>query len=174
LWRAVGRAGLLLSEAPLGALPEPWRFPCRNRIIAALSDVVVVVESHARGGSRYTVDEAMARGITVMAVPGSVRSSAATFTNELLAECCAPARDATDVLVALGLASAAAGHARTDSRPRPVPEDAVVLDHIGTDPVELERLAAVTELGPARLSVALARLEADGWVVGDGGRWLRI
>src|SRR5690606_15953266 len=55
LWRAVTRAGVLLSETPLGCGPERWRFPARNRIIAALADVVVVVESHRRGGSLYTV-----------------------------------------------------------------------------------------------------------------------
>ena len=75
LWADVAAAGLLLNEAPLGAAPEPWRFPVRNRVIAALSEVVVVVESHARGGSKYTVDAAAQRGRTVMAVPGSVPQS---------------------------------------------------------------------------------------------------
>jgi DNA processing protein len=50
LWSDVGRVGVLLSEAPLGARPEPWRFPVRNRIIAALAEVVVVVESFHTGG----------------------------------------------------------------------------------------------------------------------------
>src|SRR5690606_670101 len=57
LWRDVAAAGVLLSEAPLGGAPERWRFPARNRVIAALADVVVVVESHRRGGSLHTVDE---------------------------------------------------------------------------------------------------------------------
>ena len=103
LWTAVAAAGVLVGEAPLGAAPEPWRFPARNRIIAALGSVVVVVESHPRGGSRHTVDAAEARGRQVLAVPGSVRSPASRFTNELLADGCHPARDVTDVLVALGL-----------------------------------------------------------------------
>ena len=86
LWRDVASAGVLLSEAPLGGAPERWRFPARNRVIAALADVVVVVESHRRGGSLHTVDEADRRGVEVMAVPGSVRNPAAAGTNELLAE----------------------------------------------------------------------------------------
>ncbi|HEX2273548.1 MAG TPA: DNA-processing protein DprA, partial [Acidimicrobiales bacterium] len=76
LWAGVASSGLLLSEAPLGARPEPWRFPVRNRIIAALAEVVVVVESPSRGGSLHTVDAAVARDRPVMAVPGSVRSPA--------------------------------------------------------------------------------------------------
>ena len=50
LWDAVSAAGTLLTEAPLGAEPEGWRFPARNRLLAALADVVVVVESKRAGG----------------------------------------------------------------------------------------------------------------------------
>ena len=54
LWDAVSAAGTLLTEAPLGAEPEGWRFPARNRLLAALADVVVVVESKRAGGySRF-------------------------------------------------------------------------------------------------------------------------
>ncbi len=59
LWRDVAATGVVLSEAPLGAAPEPWRFPVRNRIIAALAEVVVVVESRHRGGSLHTVEAAI-------------------------------------------------------------------------------------------------------------------
>jgi DNA processing protein len=104
LWERVADEGLLMSEAPLGVAPEPWRFPTRNRIIAALGRVLVVVESGLRGGSMHTVREADDRGRTVMAVPGSVRSPASLGTNQLLAEGCPPCRDVDDVLVALGLA----------------------------------------------------------------------
>jgi DNA processing protein len=139
-----------------------------------LSDVVVVVESHARGGSRYTADEAIARGRTVMAVPGSVRSSAATFTNELLAECCPPARDAADVLVALGLAAACDRRTHADARPAPSDADSLVLDQIGGDSVGLEQLVTWTGLDPVRVSVSIAHLEAAGWIGGDGGQWRRL
>ncbi len=70
LWSDVARAGVLISEAPPGAPPSAWRFPARNRLIAALADLVVVVESRASGGSMLTVREAIVRGRQVMAVPG--------------------------------------------------------------------------------------------------------
>lgn len=107
LWQRVAERGVLVGEAPPGAAPEPWRFPARNRILAALAAVVVVVESHARGGSKLTVDAALARDVPVMAVPGSVRSPASAGTNELLAAGAAPARDVDDVLVALSLTGGA-------------------------------------------------------------------
>src|SRR5581483_11973907 len=68
LWRQVERSGVVVGEAPLGARPEPWRFPARNRIIAALADAVVVVESREHGGSMHTVAEAARRGRPVFAV----------------------------------------------------------------------------------------------------------
>ncbi|MBV8982099.1 MAG: DNA-protecting protein DprA, partial [Acidimicrobiia bacterium] len=103
LWHEIGEAGVVLSEAPLGARPEPWRFPARNRILAALADVLVVVESRAKGGSWHTVKAADTRDVTVMAVPGPVSSPASSYTNELLFTGSSPARDVDDVLVALDL-----------------------------------------------------------------------
>ncbi|MCY4068356.1 MAG: DNA-processing protein DprA [Acidimicrobiaceae bacterium] len=106
LWDEVAAAGTLLSEAPLGAEPEGWRFPARNRLLVALADVVVVVESKRAGGSMHTVEEAVRRGVVVMAVPGSVRNPAAQGTNLLLSEGCPPVCSSDDVLVALDLATA--------------------------------------------------------------------
>lgn len=106
LWQAVCRRGVLLSEAPLGAAPVKWRFPARNRLIAALSDVVVVVESGRTGGSMHTVTEATRRSRTVLAVPGPVSSPASDGTNRLIGEGAVPACDAGDILVALGLSAA--------------------------------------------------------------------
>jgi len=106
LWQRVAEAGVLLSESPVGAVVPRWRFPQRNRILAALADVVVVVECHTRGGSLHTVRAAVSRGVSVGAVPGSVRSPASSGTNDLLADGCFVVRDATDVLVAVGLARA--------------------------------------------------------------------
>jgi len=174
LWEAVAGSGLLASEAPLGARPEPWRFPVRNRVIAALAEVVVVVESHPTGGSRYTVEAAEARDRTVMAVPGSVRSPASAYPNALLADGCAPARDATDVLVALGLSTATSGAPVPDLRPPPGPTEARVLEALGWEPATLEQVVARTGSTPGEASVALSRLERDGHVSATGGWWERI
>jgi DNA processing protein len=102
-WERVAKAGLILSEAPPGTAPERWRFPVRNRLIAALSQVLVVVECHEAGGSLFTVDEALERGIQVMAVPGSIYSPASKGTNHLLADGAALVRSVDDVMIALAL-----------------------------------------------------------------------
>lgn len=103
IWERVVEAGLILSEAPPGTPPERWRFPVRNRLIAALSQVLVVVECHEAGGSLFTVEEALERGIQVMAVPGSIYSPASKGTNHLLADGAALVRSVDDVMIALSL-----------------------------------------------------------------------
>lgn len=170
LWRSVGERGVVLSEYPLGVWPERWRFPARNRIIAALADVVVVVESHHRGGSMHTVESALERDRPVMAVPGSVRSPSSDGTNALLAAGSPPARDAADVLVALGLDGGA-----WQRQAAPVPDDHAgrVLDAVGWEPSTLEQVAdrLGAPLGP--VAVHLAELEAGGWLLHEAGWYER-
>jgi len=174
LWQRVADAGVLLGEAPPGAAPEPWRFPARNRIIAALADAVVVVESHAAGGSRHTVDAAEQRDRPILAVPGPVRSSSSAGTNELLAQGAAPARDAGDVLVALSLVGAIVrdpSRRDLDRRPPPTGAAATLLDAIGWQPATMADLVARTGLSPMSASLAVAHLQRDGWLTSRGD-WL--
>jgi DNA processing protein len=174
LWRAVADAGVLLSEAPPGAAPSRWRFPARNRIIAALADLVIVVESHRRGGSLHTVDEADRRAIDVLAVPGSVRNPAAAGTNELLAEGRAPVCSVDDVLVALGLGAGRRGGPSADRRAQPEATDRPVLEAVGWQPATLDHLVLRTGLDLGRLALALDRLCAAGWVARHGGWYERV
>jgi DNA processing protein len=173
LWERVAHHGLLLSEAPLGERPAAWRFPARNRVIAALADCVVVVESHAAGGSLHTVAEAERRDIPVLAVPGSVRSPAAAGTNQLIAEGCHPVRDAQDVAVALGLTPGGRRQA-IDRRPAPEPVDQQVLDAFSWEPATFEHLAVRTGADLGSLAMSLERLVTTGWVTGQGGWYERV
>ena len=180
LWRQVAEAGAVLSEAPLGARPEPWRFPARNRILAALADVLVVVESRAKGGSWHTVKAADTRGVTVMAVPGPVSSPASLYTNELLATGSPPARDVQDILVALDLLGRGPKRRRRNRgiddacEPPDDPNQVNVLDALGWQPASLDQLVVRTGLSPGQVSVALAHLEMGSWVVGQAGWWEQV
>ena len=171
LWDAVADAGALVSEYPLGTKPERWRFPARNRLIAALAEVVVVVESSERGGSMHTVDAALERDRVVLAVPGPVRSPASAGTNGLLAAGCPPCRDAGDVLVALGLTPRerpGGGEATVDD-----PDLARVLDALGWEPATLDELAERLDAPLGPVAVHLTRLANAGWVVQRSGWWER-
>jgi DNA processing protein len=168
LWSEVAAHGVLLAEVPPGTSPEGFRFPLRNRILAALAELVVVVESRSAGGSLVTVDAAERRGIPVLAVPGSPRNRAAEGTNRLIVDGATPVLDVTDVLVALGLSSA---RATLPPDPRPAPDgvDASVLELFGDQPLDLERVRATSGLTITESALALARLEASGWLVRTGG-----
>jgi len=171
LWKFVSESGLLVSESPPGTPPEAFRFPLRNRILAALCEVLVVIESHATGGSMITVEEAQRRDISVMAVPGSPRSLSSAGTNLLLQQGCAPVVDATDVLVALGLDNRRNHPQVFDSRRTPNAQDQLLLSHMRGEAVTLDQLLMRTSTDLVQTALALGRLESEGWVVNNAGWW---
>jgi DNA processing protein len=100
---AHSRGGIVSEYAP-GVEPAPWRFPARNRIIAALADAVVTVEARSQSGALITVDLAIELGRPIFAVPGEITSLLSQGTNDLLRHGHASAlTSARDVLAALGI-----------------------------------------------------------------------
>lgn len=84
LARRVADSGAVVSEYAPGVEPAPWRFPARNRIIAALADVVVIVEARERSGALITVDLAIEIGRPIYAIPGETTSLLSVGTNQLI------------------------------------------------------------------------------------------
>jgi DNA processing protein len=72
LFSNISQHGLLLSEYPLGTQPRPGHFPRRNRLISALSDVIVVVEAALKSGSLVTASHALDQGKDIFAMPGDI------------------------------------------------------------------------------------------------------
>ena len=178
LWARVAEHGAIVSESPAGVGTEKWRFPTRNRLLAALSDVVVVVESRPGGGSRHTVDAALARGVVVGAVPGSIRSPTSEGTNALLAEGAFPVCAVADVLVALSLCGAPVTIPPSPNRPSASSPpggtaERRIHDVLTDEPTLVERLAELSGLGLAVACGALERLSLDGLAHDDGGWWVR-
>ncbi len=98
LHRQLRDNALIVSEAPPGAQPRRWAFPARNRIIAALGQLTIVVEGAARSGSLITAEFATALGREVAAVPGRAGSPYTRGSNGLLKEGAAVVLDAEDAL----------------------------------------------------------------------------
>jgi DNA processing protein len=169
LWAAVAEEGLLLSEAPPGTAPEAYRFPMRNRVIAALSEVVIVVESREHGGSLITVTEAMERNVPLMAVPGGVHNRAATGTNQLIRDGAGVVVDVTDVLVALEMDHRRSSGAAADPRPRPRGADLVVYETCAGEPRTIDGLALACSLSLVDAAMSVARLEHSGWIQQSDG-----
>jgi DNA processing protein len=187
LWARIGETGAVISELPPGSTPWRWSFPARNRVMAALAGMTVVVEAAARSGSLITADLAAELGRDLGAVPGPVTSRASAGPNELLAGGACVVRDAQDVLDAM-LGAGAQVLRRTG--PPLDPELAAVLAAVEAGATDADAIAtAIGRLGPAvtggadrngptladgaagidgasarRASVALARLEVLGYV----------
>ena len=98
LWRRIQENGLVISELPPGTGAWRWSFPARNRIIAGLAGISVVVEAAERSGSLITAEIARKLGREVGAVPGPVTSRTSAGSNDLLADGAALIRNADDVL----------------------------------------------------------------------------
>ena len=164
LSRRIEQEGLVVSEYESGVEPAPWRFPARNRIIAGLSEAVVVVEARERSGALISADFALDEGREVFAVPGEITSSLSAGTNALLRLGATPLTSPEDFLDALGI-----------ERPDPVsavdvsPAATQLLALVRETPAGADELAARGTLDPGAVSVALTELELAGLVAaGDG------
>jgi DNA processing protein len=98
VYREIRRRGAVVSELPPGSAVRRWCFPARNRLIAALARLTVVVEAMERSGSLITAEFARDLGRDVGAVPGHVTSPLARGPNALLADGAHVIREAEDAL----------------------------------------------------------------------------
>ncbi|MEY3033556.1 MAG: processing protein DprA [Actinomycetota bacterium] len=175
LWKAVADHGLVIGESPPGTAPDRFRFPLRNRIIAGLAHVVVVVESRASGGSMITVDEALKRDVPVMAVPGATTTRASEGTNQLLRDGALVATSADDVLTVLGMELMGSASCVRDLRVTPRGVDAEVLAVFDMSPLDLDQVvSACASRSLGEVALSLGRLESWGWLRHTSGWFERI
>jgi DNA processing protein len=161
LWRRIGERGLVLSELPPGTSAWRWSFPARNRIMAALSGMTVVVEAAERSGSLITADLAADLGRDLGAVPGPVSSRLSAGPNNLLAGGACLVRDAQDVLDAM-----LGPGARRVVRVGPALEAAhqAVLEALEVGAETCDAVATDLGLSGGDAAAKLADLESRGYV----------
>ncbi|RTR25729.1 DNA-processing protein DprA [Deinococcus radiophilus] len=160
----------LVSEYPLGTGPQAHHFPQRNRLIAALSSAVLVVEGELKSGSLITATHALECGRTVFAVPGRAGDPRAAGPHRLLREGAVLTESAADILTELGWTGV--GGTSITSPPDLPGEQAAVLAAL-TEPRTLDDLSAQTGLSLSDLQTTLMMLQLAGHAEESGGRWLR-
>ncbi len=95
--------GCIISQFIPGTKPLSYNFPIRNRIISALSEIVIVIEANLRSGSLITAGSALEQGKDVMAVPGSIFSKNSVGTNKLIKDGAFPLTSCEDIFELLGI-----------------------------------------------------------------------
>jgi DNA processing protein len=160
LHRAISERGLVISENPPGMTAHKGAFPKRNRIIAALAPVTIVVEAGFRSGALNTASQALELGRVVAAVPGPIDSEQSRGSNQLLRDGAVLIASADDALALLGLA------APVEREPTPLlPEtEQKVWEATDRGFAEMDSLPGVTGLTMAECLAAVTSLEILGLV----------
>ena len=177
--------GCLLSEQPMGTVPQARHFPLRNRIVSGLVRAVVVIEAASRSGSLITARTALDQGRDVLAVPGHPFDARAAGCNMLIREGAVLVRSAADVIDAIGasvIPLRPSSAPQTDDRPPlpgPVPprlalSDAAalhgrILSRLGPSPVAEDQLIRDMDMPAAQIAPELLALELDGKIIRQAG-----
>ncbi len=167
--------GVTLSEYPEGfASDYRHTFLQRNRIIAALSDALVVVEARSKSGTMSTVKHAERYGTPIYAIPGSVFSSLSEGTNALLGEGRAKILlHENDILSTLGICACEAPKAHAPA-PMLSPSAKKALACIGATPTSFAYIGEQSGLSMGALLSALSSLELAGCIIALPGRQYKV
>lgn len=168
LYREIlNRGGAVVGEWPPGTPARAFHFPRRNRILAALARLVVVIEASARSGALSTAAHARRLGRDVAAVPGPIDQPGHRGSNELIRDGAGAILEVDDLLDLAGVVGALA--AQPERQPQLTGDTAPVWRSLHAGPASVEHVAERAGLPVARVLRALTRLEVDGWVRRDRG-----
>jgi DNA processing protein len=165
LFKEIESKGLIVSEYLNNTSPDFMNFPNRNRIIAGLSDKVLVVEAGKKSGALITANFALEMGIDVYAVPGQINSSESEGTNLLI-------RDGANV--ALEIEDIVQNHERIiieqlDLFPLSYLQK-IIINELSGNPLHIDDLAEKIKKSPFELSADLLTLEMEGKIQDIGGK----
>lgn len=161
--------GLLLSELPPDTAPAQWTFPSRNRIMAALSDAVLVVEAEIKSGTLITAKQALDLGRDIGAVPGDIFSPTSAGTNMLIHDGASTIANEDDLYSLLHLS-------RQDKKisDETYTEDEQIILDLLLEPMEKDSILIKSNLPLEKFLSALSALEIRGIIQETFGEVRRI
>ena len=168
LMKRIMENGCILSEYPPGMPAVPGNFPARNRIIAGLSKMVVVVEAGKKSGTLITADMALECGRDVYVVPGNVTSALSYGTNALIKQGCPIITEGKDILISLGIAYKKEEKEKFKSKVAEniSAEEKEVYDLIEEEtPISAEALCRKLQKEIQEVQYILSLLELSGYIV---------
>jgi len=161
------RGGAIISEYEPGTPPDRWRFPARNRVIAAISVAVVVVESAQRGGALITARLGAEMGREVFAVPGDIDRPASEGCNLLIRDGAKVVLGPGDLIEALSLSIGPPPGLAVEPPPG---DEASPASPVPADGLSLDELPEVWSVTMSEALVRVGKLEIEGLIRRDGDR----
>jgi DNA processing protein len=167
----IAGGGIVISEYPLGEPPSRGSFPSRNRIIAGLSDGVVVTEGAQDSGSLITAEDAFSFERNVYAVPGPITSSLSKGPNSLLVKGAKLVTSGDDILHDLGI--------KGDKRDRgdnkikgETEEEQRIIDLLMNEALLFDEIVKKTGFDSSKTGILLSVMELKGFIkIGDAGSY---
>ena len=166
------KSGCLISEFPKGTKPEPYNFPVRNRIVAGLSDGVLVIEAGEKSGALLTATIALDQGRDVLAVPGSVDNDLSVGPNSLIKQGAIAVTTAEDIFVNFGWHKSELPKKVEQDLSKLSKEEHKIFEQVSVQPIHIDELNRKSQLGPGKIAEALLNLELKGFIMRKPGNFI--
>jgi DNA processing protein len=176
--RIIAAGGLVLSEYDDATKATKWAFPLRNRIMAGLSDAIVVIEGTSRSGTLITARLGLEFGRDIIAVPGPITSPLSQGPLSLIEAGATPLTHPGHILDILGLESPLMilreQTARENAYERTSPEERRVMECIASEPLDRDEIMARTDFPIHKLQIILTMLEIKNLIIERNGKIMRL
>ncbi len=178
LYERLRGEAVIISEMPVGLVPQARHFPRRNRIISGVARGVIVVEAAEGSGSLITANYALEQSREVFAVPGSPLDPRAKGTNRLIREGAALTESAADVLAVLGPIvgrSFSEPEQTSLAQAAPTTEEEAdrvrrrVAESLGPAPVDIDEIVRQVGTTAATVLIVILELELGGRLIRHSG-----
>lgn len=164
--RILNAGGALISEYEPNFKATKWSFPQRNRIMAGISDAVLVIEAENKSGTRITARLATDYNREVFAVPGSIFSTSSDGTNELIREGANPVRSGKDILEFFGFESEPVQKELFQNLSK---EESLIIQQLN-EARSRNELAVLTNMNIVSLNILLSSMEIKGIIKENLGK----
>lgn len=155
--------GAVVSEYPPGTVPTRGSFPSRNRIIAGLSEAIIVTEGAEDSGALITASDAFASGRKVFAVPGPITSSLSKGPLKLLQKGATLVTSTEDILQELGIENHESRKKKQAIRGE-TEEEQKIIEYLQHEPMSVDELIKKTGFDPASVGMLLSMMEVKGMI----------
>lgn len=160
--------GALISQFQLGAQAQRFTFPLRNKLIAGLSQAIVVTEAKAKSGSLLTTESAQKYGRPVFAAPGSLFSPGSAGPHQLIQKGAGLAIDAADIVKSLGI------EPRSKGQHKPIADitaqEEELINILQLEPLHIDEIIRQSLQPSSQVSSLIVMMELKGLIkhLGDG------